>query len=139
MLPEHIFFYGALMRGFDLRRRSGIDAWIRFVGKGSIRGALFDLGPYPAVIQAEGVVHGELYAVTDHAALLATADGIEGYQPDNLPGSQYVRQAAPVRMGSGVQRTAWVYFYNARLGDAVWVPSGDYRRHVTRRVLSGRT
>ena len=50
--PGYILFYGTLMRGFELRRRTGIEALLRFVGTGAARGALFDLGPYPAAVRA---------------------------------------------------------------------------------------
>src|SRR5258708_40101095 len=45
-----VFFYGTLMAGFDRRRRAGIDDKLRYIGRGSIRGALFDLGLYPAPV-----------------------------------------------------------------------------------------
>ena len=119
------------MRGFDLRRRVGIDPLLRFVGDGLIRAALFDLGPYPAAVRAAGQVRGELYGLLDADALLARVDAVEGYTPDDVPHSEYIRIAVPVSLGP--QRAwAWAYFYQPSLGSAVWIPSGDYRRHVTR-------
>ena len=35
------------MAGFDRRRRAGIDDKLTYIGRGSIQGALFDLGLYP--------------------------------------------------------------------------------------------
>ena len=52
--PHYIFFCGTLMRGFPLRERSGIDGWIRFAGYGAVGGGLFDLGPYPGLVEAGG-------------------------------------------------------------------------------------
>ena len=119
------------MRGFDLRRRVRIDPLLRFVGHGVIRAALFDLGPYPAAIRAEGQVRGDLYVVLDADALLARVDAVEGYKPDDVQHSQYTRAAVPVSLGRR-RAWAWAYFYQPSLGSAVWIPSGDYRRHVTR-------
>ena len=130
--PGYICFYGTLMRGFDLRRRSGIDPLIQFVARGVFRAALFDLGPYPAAIRAAGRVHGEVYAMVDPVQLLPRVDAIEGYVPGSVLHSQYTRELVPVRLELGGQKRAWVYFYERQLGDAAWVPSGDYRRHVTR-------
>ena len=124
------------MRGFDLRRRSEIDALIQFVALGAFRAALFDLGPYPAAVRAEGRVRGEVYAVADPVQLLTRVDAIEGYVPGDIANSQYTRELVPVSLEPGGQQLAWVYFYERQLGNAPWVPSGDYRRHLTR-GLSG--
>lgn len=130
--PGHIFFYGTLMSGFALRRRAAIERFVRFVGPGVVRAALFDLGPYPAAIRAEGTVRGELYAVTCAASLIPRVDALEGCVPGDVPRSQYVREAVEVRLDRGARRWAWLYFYARPLGAAVWIPGGDYRAHAAR-------
>lgn len=132
MVPKHIFFYGTLMRGFPLRRSAGIDVWVRFVAHGSIRGVLFDLGAYPAAIQAEGIVRGEVYRIVEPNRLLSQVDAIEGYVSGELKRSRYRREAVIATLDHGRQCRTWVYFYNAPLGGGGWVPSGDYRWHVAR-------
>ena len=130
--PGHIFFYGTLMSGFALRRRTAVDALLRYVGRGSVRGALFDLGPYPAAVRAEGTVRGEIYAVTDPAALLPLVDAVECYLPDDPARSEYVRAPARVALEGAADRTAWIYYYAQPLVGAIWIPSGDYREYSTR-------
>lgn len=132
--PGHIFFYGTLMSGFALRRRAAIERLVRFVGPGVVRAALFDLGPYPAAIRAEGTVRGELYAVTCVDSLMPHVDALEGCVPGDVPRSQYVREAAEVRLDRGSRRWAWIYFYARPLGAAVWIPGGDYRAHAARQA-----
>ena len=132
VMKQHIFFYGTLMRGFELRRRTAIDSLLRFVGPGAVRGALYDLGPYPAVVRAEGTVRGEVYAVTDPDRLLALVDAVERYLPDDPARSEYVRAAAPVALDGAGLRTAWIYFYAQPLVGAVRIPSGDYREYLAR-------
>ena len=134
-LPESVrdlvFFYGTLMAGFDRRRRAGIDGKLAYVGRGSIEAALFDLGIYPAAVPApEGVVWGEVYDMEDASQVLAALDDIEGYRPDDPDRSLYTRQQAPVTLPDGTTAPAWVYFYNAPLGQAPRIPSGDYLEHV---------
>ena len=128
----HIFFYGTLMRGFDLRRRTAIDPLLRLVGQGVVRGALYDLGPYPAAVRAEGTIRGEVYAVTDPVRLLPRVDAVERYLPDDPARSEYVREAAPVALDGAARCTAWIYFYAQPLAGAVWIPSGDYREYLAR-------
>jgi gamma-glutamylcyclotransferase (GGCT)/AIG2-like uncharacterized protein YtfP len=126
-----VFFYGTLMAGFDRRRRAGIDDQLRYIGRGSIQGSLFDLGLYPAAVPApDGVVWGEVYEMADSGPVLAALDDIEGYRHDDSDRSLYIRQQAEVALPDGSRAPAWVYFYNAPLGRAPRIASGDYLEHV---------
>jgi gamma-glutamylcyclotransferase (GGCT)/AIG2-like uncharacterized protein YtfP len=126
-----VFFYGTLMTGFDRRRRVGIDDRLAFAGRGWISATLFDLGIYPAAVPApDQRVWGEAYGMTDGAGVLAALDSIEGYRPDDPDRSLYIRTATSVTFEDGRTEIAWVYFYNAPLGGAQQIPSGDYLQHV---------
>jgi gamma-glutamylcyclotransferase (GGCT)/AIG2-like uncharacterized protein YtfP len=119
------------MAGFDRRRRAGIDSKLTYVGRGAIRAALFDLGLYPAAVPApDGHVWGEVYEMADPGTVLAALDDIEGYSPGDPDRSLYVRQETQVVLPDGTLATAWVYFYNAPLGRAPRISSGDYLEHV---------
>lgn len=126
-----VFFYGTLMAGFDRRRRAGIDSKLTYVGRGAIRAALFDLGLYPAAIPApDGHVWGEVYEMTDPALVLSALDEIEGYSADDPDRSLYLRQQTEVVLPDGGLAPAFVYFYNAPLGKAPRIRSGDYLEHL---------
>jgi len=126
-----VFFYGTLMAGFDRRRRAGIDGKLTYVGRGSIEAALFDLGIYPAAVPAPGGrVWGEVYEMVEAARVLAALDGIEGFRPDDPDRSLYTRSQVPVTLPDGSLESAWAYFYNAPLGQAQRIASGDYLEHV---------
>ena len=126
-----MFFYGTLMAGFDRRRRAEIDSKLRYLGRGSIRGALFDLGLYPAAVPApDGHIWGEVYEMTDSPQVLAALDDIEGYRHDDPDKSLYIRAQTDVALPDGGAARAWVYFYNAPLGRAARIASGDYLEHV---------
>jgi gamma-glutamylcyclotransferase (GGCT)/AIG2-like uncharacterized protein YtfP len=130
-VADLVFFYGTLMAGFDRRRRAGIDDQLRYIGRGSIRGALFDLGLYPAAVPAtDRRIWGEVYEMLDAAAVLAALDDIEGYRHDDPDRSLYTRKQADVALPDGTRAPAWVYFYNAPLGGAQPIASGDYLEHV---------
>ena len=133
-MADLAFFYGTLMTGFDRRRRAGIEARMSYVGRGWIQAALFDLGIYPAAVPAaDGRVWGEVYRIDDEPSVLGTLDEIEGYAPDDPDHSLYLRTQVPVAMDDGRYLDAWVYFYNAPLGQAQKIPSGDYLDHVRAR------
>lgn len=126
-MSESAFFYGTLMSGFDRRRRAGLDTKLRYVGRASIRAALFDLGIYPAAVPAaDGRVWGEVYELDDPTSVLPVLDEIEGCTPGNPDGSLYVRESVEATLDDGRVSPVWVYFYNAPLGNAPRISSGDY-------------
>lgn len=119
------------MAGFDRRRRAEMDSKLTYLGRGSIQAALFDLGLYPAAVPAPGgQVWGEVYEMAEPATVLAALDEIEGYRHDDADRSLYLRQKADVAMPDGSCAPAWVYFYNAPLGRAPRISSGDYQEHT---------
>jgi gamma-glutamylcyclotransferase (GGCT)/AIG2-like uncharacterized protein YtfP len=130
-MTDRVFFYGTLMTGFDRRRRAGIDSMLTWVGRGRINAALFDLGIYPAAVpDPDGVVWGEVYRAVDLDKVLEGLDDIEGYSPSMPEASLYTRMEVPVVFEDGTADWVWVYFYNAPLGRAERIPSGDYLEHL---------
>jgi gamma-glutamylcyclotransferase (GGCT)/AIG2-like uncharacterized protein YtfP len=133
-VADLVFFYGTLMAGFDRRRRAGIDDKLTYVGRGAIHAALFDVGLYPAAVPSpEGLVWGEVYAMRERETVLAALDEIEGYSADDPDSSLYLRRETEVRLPDGTFAPASVYFYNAPLGRAPRIVSGDYLEHVRAR------
>ena len=125
------FFYGTLMTGFDRRRRLGMDARMSRRGRAWIRAALFDLGLYPAAVPAsDSKVWGEVFQLEDAPAVLAALDEIEGFRPGDPETSLYVRRRVPVYLDDGTSAEAWAYFYNAPLGHAPRIESGDYLEYL---------
>jgi len=130
-VAELVFFYGTLMTPFDRPGRRRIEQHLSFAGRGTISGALFDLGIYPAAIPAaEGRVWGEVYEMLQPSAVLQSLDEIEGFRPNEPEASLYMRVQTPVTLEDGRTVQAWTYFYNAPLGRAQRIESGDYLEHL---------
>jgi gamma-glutamylcyclotransferase (GGCT)/AIG2-like uncharacterized protein YtfP len=132
---DHVFFYGTLMSPFNRPGRQRITPKLAYTGRGSIRAALFDLGIYPAAVPAEddSKVWGEVYETSDPSAVLSVLDEIEGYRPGEPDRSLYTRVLTDVIMEDGRVQKAWAYFYNAPLGRAQRIASGDYLEHLNAR------
>jgi len=132
---DHVFFYGTLMSPFNRPGRQRISPKLNFKGRGFIQAALFDLGIYPAAIPADdrSKVWGELYEMTDSQAVLAALDEIEGYRPNEPERSLYTRVITDATLEDGRVEKAWAYFYNAPLGQARRIASGDYLDHLNAR------
>jgi gamma-glutamylcyclotransferase (GGCT)/AIG2-like uncharacterized protein YtfP len=135
-VSEFVFFYGTLMTPFNRPGRMRIDSQLVFKGQGSIAAALFDLGMYPAAVPADhdnSRVRGELYQMTNEADVLEVLDEIEGYRSTEPDTSLYTRRLTPVTLNDGRIVNAWAYFYNAPLGRAERIDSGDYLEYLKAR------
>ena len=125
-MTDLVFFYGTLMSGFKRPGRQRLDAKLTPIGRGSIHAALYDVGLYPAAVPAsDAAVQGEIHRMSDES-VLHELDEIEGFRPEQPDSSLYLRLEAPVTLTDGRTATAWTYFYNAPLGNAPRIESGDY-------------
>ena len=127
---DKIAFYGTLMRGLGGMEAVGVGAALHFLGPCTLRGQLYDLGPYPGLRddpgrESCGHVVGELFALLDPSALIAL-DAFEGFDPDRPAESLYTRRW--VELKHPAQTHAWTYFYNPEPPDQDRIPSGDWRR-----------
>jgi gamma-glutamylcyclotransferase (GGCT)/AIG2-like uncharacterized protein YtfP len=130
-LTDLVFFYGTLMSGFERPGRTLVDNMLQPEGRGSIHATLFDLGIYPAAIpSADHCVRGEVHRMLDTETVLAQLDEIEGFRPGEPDASLYTRVETPVTFDDGHVAPAWAYFYNAPLGRAQRIESGDYLEHL---------
>lgn len=126
--PELIFVYGSLMEGFPLHHL--LQGRAGFVGNATVRGRLVSLGDYPGLLEdPAGLVRGEVYRAEHLETLWPLLDDAEGFNPQNIGGSLFVRETAEVTMADGSTQMAWVYRYNGLLFGAEPIPSGDYRQH----------
>ena len=131
VMTDLVFFYGTLMSGFQRPGRARLDHVMEPVGRGWIHASLFDLGIYPAAIPAhDSRVWGEVHRLIDPDAVLTSLDELEGYSADEPDASLYTRVETPVILENGNPVYAWVYFYNAPLGRAERIESGDYLEHL---------
>ena len=130
-MTDLVFFYGTLMTPFRRAERLRVDPHLRYQGRGTIKAALYDLGIYPAAVPDEdGHVIGEVYRMIDPTLVLQTLDALEGFRPGEAETSLYARTVTPVVFESSTRAHAWAYFYNAPLGRASRIASGDYLEHL---------
>ena len=130
-MAELVFFYGTLMTPFNRAGRRRVDHDLSYAGRGTISGVLFDLGIYPAAVPAaDSRVWGEVYEMSHPTSVLQALDALEGFRAAEPESSLYTRALTPVTLEDGRVVDAWVYFYNAPLGRAERIYSGDYLEHL---------
>jgi len=104
-----VFVYGTLKRG---QEREG--CWPRKplrVASAEMRGQLYDLGPYPALVPGTDRVLGELWflAEADVAETLRVLDEVECYGIEDV--DLYVRRVIECwTLDDGERHAAYVYF-----------------------------
>jgi gamma-glutamylcyclotransferase (GGCT)/AIG2-like uncharacterized protein YtfP len=117
------------MKGFHEEWQGRVGA--EFVGRGTIRASLYDLGDYPGArvvgLRAGQRVSGELYRLRDPKVALRILDKYEEFSPLDPRKSLFIRGLVPVTMEDGRKKRAWAYLYNRSVADARLIPSGRYR------------
>lgn len=125
-----VFLYGILQEGGRGHAELGLDRRARFIRPATVAGRLYDLGGYPGLIPGgAGRVHGGLYRLAS-VSLLAGLDAYEGYDPSNLPVSDYVRTRMAVL---GSRLATWTYAWNRSIAGRRRIVHGDWRRHLLER------
>ncbi len=120
--PTHFAFYGTLRRDGSAAARLGLSDALTWIGPCRIPGRLYRVTWYPALVQGEGSVVGDLFAVEDEAAV-AVLDRFEGYDPAQPAESLYVRR--PVELVDP-GTSAWAYVWNGTMDGLTFISSGDW-------------
>ena len=102
----------------------------RSLGRGTITGLLYDLGPYPAVVHGAGKVWGEVFEVD--ATVLAALDAIEAFYSDApADKSEYIREEASVCLvETNSSISAWFYRFNRSIAGKRLIEHGDYLKFL---------
>lgn len=123
--PDHLALYGSLMSGLRSERSPDLEGLIEIVGPCRIPGLLYDLGPFPGLVEGDGEAIGEMHRILDGRAL-EVMDWFEGHDPQDPAASLYRRERIRLREPD---LDAWVYLFNRPTGSAPPVAGGDWRTH----------
>lgn len=120
-----IFVYGTLLSGCI---RQNVQAQSEFVGPALLEGVqLVNVGLFPGLVAGNRWAVGEVYRFSPE--ILAKLDQIEGYSPESIEESLFVRQAAEVTLLSGERQAVELYAY-AQPEFVEEIEHGDYRRYL---------
>lgn len=129
---QYLFVYGILRRSFANPMSRLLRVNGRMIGQGVLDGRLFDVGAYPAAVDAEkgaaGVI-GEVYALTRPDFVLRALDRFEGCAAGDPEPHLYLREQREVALHAGGSMRAWVYLYNRETRGLPAIPGGDYARY----------
>lgn len=127
MPGDLLFVYGTLRRGCPTGAHDKYLAGAAFVAPAKIKGKLFKVSYYPALVmdEAAGWVIGEVYQLAS-AAQLATLDAYEECSYSALPEQEYQRRKVAVLTDTGESLSVWVYAYQHASAHLEFIASGDF-------------
>jgi gamma-glutamylcyclotransferase (GGCT)/AIG2-like uncharacterized protein YtfP len=126
----YVFFYGTLLPRLAPPEIEPTVRKLRRVGRGFVRGQLFDLGEYPgAILTRNGQpIKGQVFEIPEAPEILHRLDAFEGFDPSSPESSLFVRKRRHAQLEDGRKIFCWVYAYNGPLKTARAVGGGDYSR-----------
>jgi gamma-glutamylcyclotransferase (GGCT)/AIG2-like uncharacterized protein YtfP len=117
------FVYGTLKKGGRLS--GGVAKYLKNVEKGIIRGKLYNVGAFPAVILGgETSVKGEIHEFESPEAVHKLLDRIEGCY-GNDPNNLYNKEQVEVLTQEGTE-TCYVYEFNRPVEKLPVIESGEW-------------
>jgi gamma-glutamylcyclotransferase (GGCT)/AIG2-like uncharacterized protein YtfP len=130
---ERLFIYGTLLPDLVRPPLDALVAKLTPIGAATVKGRLYDLGPYPGIVLDETApqVRGELLALPEDPAILASLDDYEG-------SCHYCRVKCRAMAANGEVATCWVYECHADLSQADAIAHGDYRRWHTEKQMAAK-
>ena len=122
---ELLFVYGTLRAASGHPMHQRLSAEAEFVGAGTFRGKLYDLGAFPGAIASHrnaDRVRGEIYRLSDPARTLRALDAYED--------KAFRRVKVIVQRVNGETSRCWIYLYGRPLTRFPRIASGDFiKRH----------
>ncbi|MCF6093111.1 gamma-glutamylcyclotransferase [Microaerobacter geothermalis] len=88
-VTDRVFVYGTLLKGEYYHHI--IKDQVKSVVPATIRGWMFDLGPYPAIVEGSGYIHGQIIELHDPDKAFQSMDLLEGYHDAHSPLNEYER------------------------------------------------
>lgn len=127
MQGELIFVYGTLRSGCTTGAHQIYLAGATFIAPAKIKGKLFKVSYYPALIidEAAGWVVGEVYQLASTAQLTAL-DAYEECTYPAQPEQEYQRRKVEVLTDAGDYLSPWVYAYQQASAHLEFIASGDF-------------
>jgi gamma-glutamylcyclotransferase (GGCT)/AIG2-like uncharacterized protein YtfP len=127
----YLFAYGTLRSEFDTEFARNLKKHATRIGPARVRGLLYDLGEYPALVltpSSDEWVHGEVFRLEEASRILPELDDYEGCGPNDPQPHLFERAPATVELDSGRSLTSWVYVYGHPIRGERKIPSGDFVR-----------
>ncbi len=129
MGSDYLFAYGTLRPGHAPEEVADLVRRFEPVGKGTVRGTLYDLGSYPGAVLDGGSTRrilGTVFRLPAGNDILPRLDDYEGFDPQAPQRSLFIRRLYPVDLDGGRTLPCWIYEYNGAIESAVIIEGGTH-------------
>src|SRR5258708_33142895 len=137
MSKDYLFVYGTLRKNYDLKLKKRVDNDLEYIGKARVGASLYDLGRYPGAIKnktgsagRQGEVIGDVFLLSNPGKVFKILDNYEGYSEKDARDSEFVRKRKRVKLNSGKNINAWVYWYNFDPASKTKIRHKDYLNYL---------
>ena len=113
-MPDYLFVYGTLRKDYHLKLKDKVRDRLQYVGRAKVGAVLYDLGLYPGAVRTNkgSEVIGDVFLIREPVSVLRVLDRYEGITEHSQKDTEFVRKKGRVRMRTGQQLNAWIYWYN---------------------------
>jgi gamma-glutamylcyclotransferase (GGCT)/AIG2-like uncharacterized protein YtfP len=141
-MPDYLFVYGTLRKNYDLKLKNRVRDDLQYVGQAKVGASLYDLGRYPGAIKSNKgqEVIGDVFLVNEPVRVLKILDKYEGVADEGAKAAakgtkaaarpEFVRKKSRVRLRSGKNINAWIYWYNFDPKDKRRIRYKDYLNYL---------
>lgn len=122
---DYLFVYGTLRNDYDLKLKERVSGNMEFIGKAKVDATLYDLGQYPGAKKEKNSANeviGDVFLINDPKKLFKILDKYEG--------STFSRRKDQVRLRSGKNVDAWIYWYNLKPDKNRIIKYKDYLNYL---------
>lgn len=133
-----IFVYGSLREGF-FNYDKYLTGKVLSKSEGKIKGKLYHMPykNYPALLEGNDTVYGEIMFISDYENTMKSLDELEGYHGANNPSNEYEKKIVEIEyVHSGNKIECYLYSYNLNNDNefkdkAIYIQHGDWKKHMS--------
>lgn len=137
---KKIFVYGSLRTGF-YNYDKYLKGKVKDAKLGKVKGKLYHMPHkgYPALLEGEDVVFGEVMTIKNFEEVMIPMDKMENYYGTNDSRNEYNRIVMDVELENGKTESCYVYYYAMNdeevfNGNSIYVENGDWTSFMIKKT-----
>jgi gamma-glutamylcyclotransferase (GGCT)/AIG2-like uncharacterized protein YtfP len=144
-MKEYLFVYGTLRKDYDLKLKDKVSDDLQYVGQGKVGAVMYDIGQYPGAVKRKVIktksqtvreIIGDVFLINNPRKVFGVLDKYEGYSEKNIKSSEFVRKRNRVKLNSGKNINAWIYWYNYDPSDKPKIGNKDYLNYAKKKNIT---
>lgn len=141
MKKYNLFVYGSLLEGF-YNYDKYLEGHVISITPAVLHNMKLYHLPYkgyPAILEADGDIYGEIVEVSDYDTTVKAIDDMENFISEENPANEYHKRLLEVEhLDNEKKELCYVYFYNKDIDkafdtEAIHIPDGNWRNFMNNR------